>query len=34
MKKTLSPKDLAKEAAFWDNLKKSAKDHPGKTCHK
>jgi hypothetical protein len=34
MKKTLSAEALAKEAAFWDSLKQSAKEHPGKTCHK
>jgi len=34
MKKTLSTKALAKEAAFWDSLKQSARDHPGKICHK
>jgi hypothetical protein len=34
MKKTLSTKALAKEAAFWESLKKSTKDHPGMTCHK
>jgi hypothetical protein len=34
MKKTLSTKVLEKEAAFWDSIKLSAKEHPGKTCHK
>jgi hypothetical protein len=34
MKKTLSAKTLAKEASFWDSLKQSTKEHPGKTCHK
>lgn len=34
MKKTLSARALAKETAFWDNLKQTAKENPGKTCHK
>lgn len=34
MKKTLSKKALAKEAEFWNNLKKIAKENPGKVCHK
>ena len=34
MKKTLSLKALAKEAAFWESLKRSTKDHPGTACHK
>jgi len=34
MKKTLSQKALNEEAAFWDSLKKSIKENPGKVCHK
>jgi hypothetical protein len=34
MKKTLSKKALAQEAAFWDSLKKATKENPGKVCHK
>jgi hypothetical protein len=34
MKKALSEKALAEEAALWDRLKKAAKDNPGKVCHK
>lgn len=34
MKKALSTKALAKEASFWAGLKKAAKEHPGKVCHK
>ncbi len=34
MKKTLSEKALAQEAALWDSLKKATKDNPAKVCHK
>ncbi len=33
MKKPISPRAVAKEAAFWEMLKKSAKD-PGTACRK
>ncbi len=34
MKKPLNKKALVKEADFWDNLKKAAKENPGRLCHK
>jgi hypothetical protein len=34
MKKLLSEKALAKEAALWSKLSQAAKNHPGITCHK
>jgi len=34
MKKTMSKKAMAKEAAFWDSLKKAVQSGPGKICHK
>ena len=34
MKKTLSDRALAKEAAFWGNIKKMMLQNPGKVCHK
>lgn len=34
MRKTLSKKDLLKEAAFWTGMKKVLKENPGKVCHK
>jgi hypothetical protein len=34
MKKTLSSKALAKEAAYWDAMKRSAKHNPGTVCRK
>jgi len=34
MKKALTKKALAKEAAFWDGLVKATKGNPGKVCHK
>jgi len=34
MKKALSEKALAQEAAFWESLKKATKENPGKVCHK
>ncbi len=34
MKKTLSDEALAKEAAFWGNIKKMMVQNPGKVCHK
>lgn len=34
MKKTVSSKALAKEAAFWPIFKKAATEYPGKICHK
>ena len=34
MKKTLSEEALAQEATFWDSLKNSTKENPGKVCHK
>ncbi len=34
MKKAVSREALAKEAAFWENVKKMALTHPGKVCHK
>ncbi len=34
MKKELSPKALAQEAALWESLKKAAQENPGKLCHK
>lgn len=33
MKKTVSPKALAKEAAYWEKMKK-ASQNPGTVCHK
>jgi len=33
-KKTLSRVALVKEAAFWTNFRKAAKENPGKLCHK
>jgi hypothetical protein len=33
MKKTVSVKALAKEAAYWDKMKKAAQN-PGTVCHK
>ncbi len=34
MKKALSQRALAEEAALWDRLKKAAKEYLGKVCHK
>jgi hypothetical protein len=34
MKQALSQEALAKEAAFWDNVKKAVAENPGKVCHK
>lgn len=34
MKKALSADALLKEAAFWDDMKKAAKENPGKACQK
>jgi hypothetical protein len=34
MKKALSDKALAQEAALWNALKKAAKEHSGKVCRK
>ena len=34
MKKSLSKKTLAQEAAFWDRLKQATLKSPGKVCHK
>jgi hypothetical protein len=34
MKKALGADALLKEAAFWDELKKAAKENPGKACQK
>ena len=34
MKKTVSKKALAKEAAFWSDFSKAVKENPGKICHK
>jgi len=34
MKKTLNEKALQQEAAFWDALKKAARENPGKSCRK
>jgi hypothetical protein len=34
MKKALSGKALAQEAALWDSLKKATKENPAKVCHK
>jgi hypothetical protein len=34
MTKAVSQEALAKEAAFWENVKKLAQQHPGKVCHK
>ncbi len=34
MTKTLSDLARAKEAAFWDNIKKVMVQNPGKVCHK
>ena len=34
MKKAMSAEALIKEAAFWDDLKKVAIEHPGKACQK
>jgi len=33
-KKRLSSVALVKEAAFWTNFRKAAKENPGKLCHK
>jgi hypothetical protein len=33
MKKTMSAKALAKEAAFWEKMKKAVQN-PGTVCHK
>jgi hypothetical protein len=33
MKKTMSPRALAKEASFWETIKKGSKD-PGTVCRK
>jgi len=34
MEKKLNSKALQKEAAYWDRLKKTVKDNPGKSCLK
>jgi hypothetical protein len=34
VKKSLTKKVLAKEAAFWGNFKKAVAERPGKVCHK
>jgi hypothetical protein len=34
MKRVMSADALIKEAAFWDELKKVAIEHPGKACQK
>lgn len=34
MKKSMTKKALAKEAALWGNFKKAAAERPGKVCHK
>jgi hypothetical protein len=34
MKKLLSERVLAEEAALWDRLMKAAKENPAKVCHK
>ncbi|MBI4844814.1 MAG: hypothetical protein HY809_10970 [Nitrospirae bacterium] len=34
MKKPLSMEALAKEAAFWESLKKTDRENPGKVCRK
>ncbi len=34
MKKALSERALAEEAALWDRLKKAARENPAKVCHK
>lgn len=34
MKRPLRSKTLAKEAAFWQALKKAVGGNPGKVCHK
>lgn len=34
MKKTMSPKALEKEAAYWNALKEQAKLNPGAVCRK
>ena len=34
MKKAMSEKALAQEAALWNRLKKATKENPGKVCHK
>lgn len=34
MKRALSKRALAKEAAFWEKIKKVAIENPGKVCHK
>jgi len=34
MKKALTKRALAKEAAFWDALVKTTKGNPAKVCHK
>jgi len=34
MTNKLNPKVMAKEAAYWDKVKKVLKENPGKVCHK
>jgi hypothetical protein len=34
MKQALNKEALAKEAAFWGNVKKVVAENPGKVCHK
>jgi len=34
MKKPFSKEALQKEAAFWESLKKTDKENPGKVCRK
>lgn len=34
MKKTLSNKALAKEAALWERMKSAVRDNPGTVCRK
>jgi hypothetical protein len=34
MKKLVSREALAKEAAYWEAMKQSAKLNPGTVCHK
>jgi hypothetical protein len=34
MKRKMSPELLAKEAAYWEKMKKAMKEIPGKGCHK
>jgi len=34
MTNKLTPAVIAKEAAYWEKMKKILKENPGKVCHK